>query len=241
MTERRQNLRQKSCQGCAAAKVRCNLKRPTCSRCTIRKATCQWATPSKLENLNEPPSTDGGVTTVLSTGFPTEQRDPTPPEGNQLTFDISDHTESISTIPCHLLDDPLNSLCLHTNVYDGSLPTGSGSELMQVLNANAFAALPSPATTPTLAKHSMELVLRILRTWPSKLAKGIELPPVVHSSQTEGVRPILLGNCLTIVNMWYGQYVGASDFVQATVLREVEEIIRDVNLPSYPSCYKFGS
>ncbi len=43
--------------------------------------------------------------------------------------------------------------------------------------------LPSPATTPPLAKHSMELILRVFRTWPCMMAREVPHPPIFHPSQ----------------------------------------------------------
>ena len=33
-----------------------------------------------------------------------------------------------------------------------------------------------------LANHSMELILRVFRTWPQMLAEGFQLPSIFHST-----------------------------------------------------------
>ena len=94
---------------------------------------------------------------------------------------------------------------------------------------NALGLLPSSTETPKLVRHSMELILRILRTWPRMLAKEIQTPPMIHPSQlSEPVKTGILSNCITLVKMWYGQCSGATEIVQDTVKREMQELINTV-------------
>lgn len=77
----------------------------------------------------------------------------------------------------------------------------------------------------------MELIFRVLRTWPHMLAEEFQLPPIFHStqfaSQVEMPRP--LATCITLVKMWHGQCAGAEGLVRDTILRELDLIIRQVS------------
>lgn len=104
-------------------------------------------------------------------------------------------------------------------------------------------------STPPLAKHSMEVLLRVLKTWPKMLAKEFQPPPLLHSSQmyqiltsqsqnqriqqadsASPVNPVPqpLANCFTIAKMWAGQCEGASGIVTETVTKEMQSLFEKV-------------
>lgn len=89
---------------------------------------------------------------------------------------------------------------------------------------------PSPSSfAPPLAKHSMETLLRVIRTWPSMLAKELQTPPILHSSHVcAETRLKPLANCTTITKMWAGQSTGASEIVRQTVLQELRTLLGQV-------------
>lgn len=94
-----------------------------------------------------------------------------------------------------------------------------------------LASLNNPDTTPPLARHSMQVLLRVFRTWPSMLAKGYQYPPIFHHSISEcSDRPVAFANCSTLVQMWYGQHEGSSDIVKETISKELKTIIEKVRL-----------
>lgn len=85
-----------------------------------------------------------------------------------------------------------------------------------------------------LVYNSMELILRVLRSWPGMLAEGFQTPPLFHHSQLPvfwedaSFSPATpqLANCITITKMWHGQQAGAEKLVQDTILREVDSLLR---------------
>jgi hypothetical protein len=78
-----------------------------------------------------------------------------------------------------------------------------------------------------LAHHSMELIFRVLRTWPQMLAEEFQLPPIFHSTHItpNEVMPAPLANCITLAKMWHGQCAGAEEMVRKTILRELDSIV----------------
>jgi hypothetical protein len=122
----------------------------------------------------------------------------------------------------------LNSSLNIFDNFDASIPN-SLSIIRGGENQTALSILPSTATTPTLVRHSMEYILRVLRTWPRMMAKGVQLPPMIHPTQSPAVtKSKWLSNCYTIVKMWFGQCPGTSEIVQETVKREMEEVMNTV-------------
>lgn len=66
------------------------------------------------------------------------------------------------------------------------------------------------------------------------LAKGIQLPPIIHPLQfctrdakTNGEvkMPKLIGRCVTLCKMWVGQAQDSSPVVESAVRGEVESIL----------------
>lgn len=84
-----------------------------------------------------------------------------------------------------------------------------------------------------LVYNSMELILRVLRSWPGMLAEGFQTPPLFHHTQLPAFweetasSPVTpqLANCITITKMWHGQQPGAEQLVQDTILREVDSLL----------------
>jgi hypothetical protein len=119
--------------------------------------------------------------------------------------------------------------------------TGTGCELCTFaeLSENqgvelAEPILPSAATIPVLARHSMDMMLRIFRTWPRMVAKGIQLPPIIHSAPVlETTEPTPLGNCFTLVKMWDGQSPGSESIVKETLKREMQSLLDKVCYDCY--------
>ncbi|KAH9885512.1 hypothetical protein F4778DRAFT_505289 [Xylariomycetidae sp. FL2044] len=69
-----------------------------------------------------------------------------------------------------------------------------------------LAARPVVADPPALLDHSMRSIFRLFRTWPGMLAKGFQLPPIMHSFQflPDGTPPRPLANCIMLCKMWVG-------------------------------------
>jgi hypothetical protein len=136
------SLRQKSCNNCASAKGKCDLRRPSCSRCVARGAPCTYAV-------------DSGSAAGLSVhGTPSVEQDtPSPTNGAldgatlTLPWDISPsflNDTSISTSIESSLDSSIDSLiCTST-------PDLTGLDDQWILSL-----LPPIDTTPVLAARKI--------------------------------------------------------------------------------------
>ncbi|KAE8445698.1 hypothetical protein EG329_012996 [Mollisiaceae sp. DMI_Dod_QoI] len=119
---------------------------------------------------------------------------------------------------------------LHLDESTNFLGTLQGNtDLIELHDPWLLASLQSQDTTPPLAKHSMQTLLRVFRSWPGMLAKGFQLPPIFHYSTKEKEKeksfPLPLANCCTLVKMWYGQHEGSNAIVQDTILKEMKTIV----------------
>jgi hypothetical protein len=81
-----------------------------------------------------------------------------------------------------------------------------------------------------LARHSMELIFRVLKSWPKMLAEEFQLPPLFHSTQITPSRPlpVPLAKCITLTKMWHGQCEGAEQMVRETILEELDSVVNQV-------------
>jgi hypothetical protein len=85
-----------------------------------------------------------------------------------------------------------------------------------------------------LTRNSMELIFRVMRTWPRMIAEAFQYPPVFHFSQLkEGGEgntslPLPLAKCFTLAKMWHGCCEGAEDIVRSTILKEVTYLLDQV-------------
>ncbi|KAJ5273169.1 hypothetical protein N7478_008294 [Penicillium angulare] len=100
----------------------------------------------------------------------------------------------------------------------GFAQSGLSQEYESIFDSNSVA----------LANHSMELIFRVLRTWPQMLAEGFQDPPIFHSTQlsSQAKLPRPLATCITLAKMWHGQCPGAEDMVRATILQELDQVIK---------------
>ncbi|KAI0419389.1 hypothetical protein F5X98DRAFT_372798 [Xylaria grammica] len=97
----------------------------------------------------------------------------------------------------------------------------------------ALATRPGIPDPPALIEHSMQTLFRAFRTWPSMLAKGIQLPPIIHPFQYcdgghvdgEMRTPKLIARCVTLCKMWVGQAEDSGQIVESAVLGEVESLL----------------
>jgi hypothetical protein len=117
-----------------------------------------------------------------------------------------------------------------------SLNTNTGcadtTELIRDISPlTAQPGLPADTNSIALANHSMELIFRVLRTWPKMLAEEFQIPPLFHSTQiTPNKRlPSPLANCVTLTKMWHGHCEGAEDMVRKIILKELDSIMDKVS------------
>ncbi|KAI1758135.1 hypothetical protein F4782DRAFT_476710 [Xylaria castorea] len=101
----------------------------------------------------------------------------------------------------------------------------------------ALAARTITQDPPALVEHSVQTLFRTFRSWPRMLAKGIQLPPVIHFFQfcCDGKRdlggggdagmPRHISRCVTLCKMWVWQAEDSGQIVQAAVRGEAENIL----------------
>lgn len=83
---------------------------------------------------------------------------------------------------------------------------------------------PRESTSP-IVKHTMNTLLRVMKTWPKMLAKGFQTPPMIHFSHLDPDNLLpSLASCITVARMWVNQSEGASEIIRRTVIRELQVI-----------------
>ncbi|TGJ83588.1 hypothetical protein E0Z10_g5166 [Xylaria hypoxylon] len=98
----------------------------------------------------------------------------------------------------------------------------------------ALAAKHMEPDAPALIEHSAQTIFRAFRTWPGMLAKGIQLPPIIHPFQFcdgaadaggEMRMPKLIARCVTLCKMWVGQAEDSGQIVECAVRGEAESLL----------------
>jgi hypothetical protein len=223
--------RRKSCQQCSNAKAKCDLQRPSCSRCSLRSFDCAYLTAAtELRPANDSsPSQDqsSSLSCAVTPGDPgLAAAEPLEDFLNRVNkpLEIDAHLASPDV---HFTENLLPDASAHF------LGTFHGSTALILNDPWYLASLSNSDTTPPLARHSMQVMLRVFRTWPCMMAKGFQFPPVFHHSMTECSNravPLPVANCSTLVKMWYSQHKGSSAIVEETISKEVRTIIEKARL-----------
>lgn len=229
------SLRQKSCRQCAFAKAKCDLQRPNCSRCSLRGVACTYVTAvpeEESESSSSPPQEQSSSSSSVQTpAAPT-----TTVPGREALEDFLNRVNepleaAAEQMPIHL---PLSDVLQHCDEDVNFLRNLQGNTDLIHFDPWLLASLNPQDTTPPLAKHSMQTLLRVLRTWPSMLAKGFQAPPIFHHSIRDDECNVAqpLANCCTLTRMWYLQQEGSSSIVQETITRELKIILANVRMQS---------
>lgn len=239
-----QSRRRKACHQCVTDKTRCSLKRPSCSRCHMRGISCHYTSTRELnppENEGSELGTDRNISSTPSLNIPHAFQ----PQPLQSTFDpnLFDSFFSLSDLESWSPVPPLD-LALSSPQYMDSqglknFDHSHGSMSSEYGQSNPVPFI-QPQPTPdsssiALANHSMELIFRVLRTWPRMLAEEFQLPPIFHSTHFVANKflPRPLATCVTLVKMWHGQCVGAEEVVRNTILKELDLIVDQVSPDVY--------
>lgn len=74
-------------------------------------------------------------------------------------------------------------------------------------------------------------IFRVLRSWPRMLAKGFQLPPIIHLLQFKEGTPRPLANCIALCKIWSGQCdASVGPGIGGAVTEELEIILNKVRL-----------
>lgn len=96
----------------------------------------------------------------------------------------------------------------------------------------------------------VQTLFRAFRSWPRMLAKGIQLPPVIHFFQycCDGKRdfgnggdegmPKHISRCITLCKMWIGQAEDSGQIVQSAARGEIESILAKVRVRTRRSIHQ---
>ncbi|KAF2808058.1 uncharacterized protein BDZ99DRAFT_391543 [Mytilinidion resinicola] len=249
------SLRQKSCRWCTGSKVRCDLQRPTCSRCLQRDLACEYVIPL-TRNWRSPSasgfsrSLDGSTNSASAS--PPSAPDPQPPPVFAQTDSFSQFLFSHNDPFPNVSSSSLGADLALTSFADQSCSPATNTPEINNFG-NDWTNLPfleQLDSTPPLARHSMEVLLRVMKTWPKMLAKEFQPPPLLHTSQMyhiltnqnprilpeQSAHPVPqpLANCFTISKMWAGQCEGASGIVTETVTKEMESLFEKYRTMNEP-------
>ncbi|KAI1437054.1 hypothetical protein GGR50DRAFT_137494 [Xylaria sp. CBS 124048] len=93
---------------------------------------------------------------------------------------------------------------------------------------------PTRVDSTWFVNNSTQTLLRTLRSWPRMLAKGIQLPPVMHyfhvyddegGRSGDGSAPKHTSRCITLCKMWVGQSDDSGQIVHSAVRGEIDLIL----------------
>lgn len=248
------NARRKSCNQCALAKAKCDLRRPACGRCVSRGTRCSYPHSSQ-SSQSSPVENDNSLNDI------SEPCTSEPPENSRNS---TDNSQSFSA--AHLLDsgdDALSNINYpfpststpdhnhHTGNFQDTVPSLEHADIFQFSTGLATSELHPDLLGPLagipyiiaeipltdLTRNSMELIFRVMRTWPRMIAEEFQYPPIFHFSQVEekgqegssSMRlPPPLAKCFTLAKMWHGCCEGAEDIVRSTILKEVAYLLEQV-------------
>ncbi|PLB50816.1 hypothetical protein P170DRAFT_508927 [Aspergillus steynii IBT 23096] len=228
-------IRRKSCSQCASDKTRCSLQRPNCSRCTSRGLACQYPTPSSdaapaSNEIPQAPVLDGHFDGLhMLSHAPLAQVGEVEPLSDSIFSNLDDiDFNNLGSLPWSLrrVEDAGTGIVISDDQMNQNLAT---PELISAPLTPGLEAAQTPETaSEALVNHSMEIIFRVVRTWPKMLAEEFQLPPLVHPTQVSPNKTAQpLAHCITLSKMWHGQCKGAEQMVYSTILRELTNLLDD--------------
>jgi hypothetical protein len=80
----------------------------------------------------------------------------------------------------------------------------------------------SNSDIPSLARNSMQTLLRVIKTWPRMLAKGFQPPIMLHHSHINP-KSILppMQDCIVVAKLWSSQTIHNTDSVRDVILQNI--------------------
>jgi hypothetical protein len=222
------------------------LQRPRCSRCISKSSLCQYlGQPQQHVTAQKAPNDEllvqhhNAPAGESSQAFPSNDKKAESLPNNLLEI----HHPCLVDFSHPGLDPCEGTFGAGSSCGSDTLATGSTAVNTPEFNTPEFGSLGDEwmlsllpqsnqlDTTPLLAKHSMQVLLRLFRTWPRMIVKEFQLPPIFHHTAIPSQKPLpqLLSNCFTVAKMWDGQVEGSSGMVQETVLKETKTIFSNVS------------
>ncbi|KAF2195796.1 hypothetical protein K469DRAFT_544822 [Zopfia rhizophila CBS 207.26] len=236
------SLRQKSCRQCTTSKTRCDLRRPKCSRCEQRDTSCEYIIPMTrgARLASSPAAQQIGSGSYENIPFTMDLAPVSFAEAPQALLGLPENT-SVSVLNLLANKGPPGGLQLSFPPDTDSLlaPEYPKAELNTAKTSSGATPddcefnsddwllwNPGPSgSTPPLVKHSMETLLRVMKTWPRMLAKEIQSPPMIHFSHADPSTVLQpMANCITIAKMWVGQSDASTEIVRQAVIQEMRAL-----------------
>ena len=228
--------RKKACSQCTKAKVRCDLKRPSCLRCQSRSLTCHYSTPD-AQNLGPIIGTETDTFRLLgaSAGLSPPAANAVPHENGQA-LSVSNQTTASSELNSFTPNDngdPSQQAEQQRATGDELdfsktfLISKTDSKLIRDRWMGAF--LPSSNQRPkVLPTHTVQYLSCVLRSFSRQMLRPGHYPPIIHPTQMAGEVPLPLANCFSLIRMWEGQAHGSEGIVAETVQREMNRLYEEV-------------
>ncbi|KAF7166053.1 hypothetical protein CNMCM5623_009968 [Aspergillus felis] len=218
--------RKKACQGCTAAKVRCDLEKPSCSRCRARGKHCRYSWGSDGQDLGGPATLADRVSLDESLSFqPILTGDSTAFATAGFLSPVSGQTSEILPTGPESGATPTVDTGLDFNNID-LLPMTDAEEIrdrwLQTYLYSATEEVPK-----LFSLFTVQFVTCVLRSYPCRLIEDNGLPPFIHPLQLSN-KPIpgTMANCISLVRMWMNRVAGSEEMILSTVKQEMETISR---------------
>jgi hypothetical protein len=113
-----------------------------------------------------------------------------------------------------------------SQVVVSSAMVGSNPVPEPTLPSSAWLQWPNgPTHNAPLVRHSMQTLLRVIKTWPHILAKGFQTPPVLHHTHSDPITILQpIQDCITITKAWSAQTVHTTETVRNVIIREMRSL-----------------
>jgi hypothetical protein len=234
--------KRKSCERCALIKTRCDLQQPHCSRCQLKGAVCQYLAietndaENNIDNLLVDENTQSGYFTVTPSSddsYPSPSK-----EWNNPSLYVLPQTK-LNNMVITTNEIPIMSQWDHHDSHDDLMAPQFGSGYVATAELGDYAMVTDGDWLNTLiATEDSELKLnntdikkisRVLRTYPTMMARQEQLPPYIHFWQIKQKPiPIPLANCFALTRMWQEKVSETDDLVMETIHHEMDRLLGEV-------------
>ncbi|KAF5857503.1 hypothetical protein ETB97_005717 [Aspergillus alliaceus] len=225
--------RKKACNSCTKSKVRCSLEKPTCSRCRSTGRVCEY--PASALPRDSPPG-EAGVSEVPDPSYPgsaiyaSPRFDPAPTMPIPLPY---------ATTPSSTAWSPASQVHVRRHVpscwRDGDefdfhtvdlVPSANAEDIRdRWLRPYILPPLGQDEVPKVYHPFTLQYISRILSTYPRRMLKDRDVPPIIHRSQIDGKEmPRALANCYSLVRMWEQAAPGSEMMVVDTLEKEMERL-----------------
>jgi hypothetical protein len=247
--------RRKACASCVKSKARCSLEKPACSRCRLRDQNCVYETAplaseqrssrlaqggagaeprglSRLSPVLLPDSNSASITSQTPVSLADAVANPPSwtPVDNTIWHPPNQHLQG------QFLKGPLGTTELHFRNIQLTPTSEANSIRSRWLKPYFIPTLSLTDIPKVVLPYTVQFIKRIFRTYPRRMLKDGDIPPIIHQAQVKGSEiPRALANCYSIVRMWEHAVPGSEEVVLSTLRREMDRLSSEVYAPLFPS------